>query len=193
MPDASPSEGQTRTLAPVITWRTTLVTSVDCSTCKLVGLVLSLYMNERGGSAFPSVPTLAHDCSLSERSVRQHLNEHLHAQGWLTLIERGGLAGKARRANEWQASTPAGNAGVPDEPRQDVPQPRHLSALTPADGAAQVVQERVHEVVGLKCPNPICDLTFSSIDERDEHYADCSDPDLTPASEIPTRREAANG
>ena len=50
-----------RKLAPVITWRTTLVTSVDCSTCKLVGLVLSLYMNERGGSAFPSITTLSDD------------------------------------------------------------------------------------------------------------------------------------
>lgn len=177
-------------LAPVITWRTTLVTSVDCSTCKLVGLVLSLYMNERGGSAFPSIPTLSSDASLSERAVRKHLNEHLHAQGWLTLIERGGLKDGHGRANHWQASTPAPDAGVGSEPRHDVPQPRHLTTQTPAGGAAQVVQEQVHEVglggTGVVCT--ACGETFPTADALCDHAEnDCpvlNSDDFIPATDL---------
>ena len=171
-------------LAPVITWRTTLVTSVDCSTCKLVGLVLSLYMNERGGSAFPSIPTLSADASLSERAVRKHLNEHLHAQGWLTLIERGGLKDGHGRANHWQASTPAPDAGVGSEPRHDVPQPRHLTTQTPAGGAAQVVQEQVHEVVGAQ--KRVCVRCGEALDDLNaymDHLEVCDD-EMTPAADL---------
>lgn len=179
-----------RKLAPVITWRTTLVTSIDCSTCKLVGLVLSLYMNERGGSAFPSIPTLSEDTSLSERAVRKHLNEHLHAQGWLTLIERGGLKDGHARSNHWQASTPAPDSGVGDEPRHEGTRPRHLTTETPERGAPQVVQEQVHEVglggTGVVCS--ACGETFTTADALCDHVeSDCpvlNGDDFTPAADL---------
>lgn len=177
-----------RKLAPVITWRTTLVTAIDCSTCKLVGLVLSLYMNERGGSAFPSIPTLAEDCSLTDRAVRKHLNEHLHAQGWLTLIERGGLKDGHAKANEWQASTPELSSGVGSEPRNLVPRPRNESAETPERGSPQVVQEQDHEVVsaGVVCSG--CGGTFTTSDALCDHIeSDCpvvNGEDFIPADSL---------
>ena len=174
-----------RKLAPVITWRTTLVTSVDCSTCKLVGLVLSLYMNERGGSAFPSIPTLSDDTSLSERAVRKHLNEHLHAQGWLTLIERGGLKDGHAKANHWQATTPERGAGVGSGPRHEGTRPRHLVPETPAPGAAQVVQEQVHEVVGRQ--QRVCSRCGEVFEDDLNAYMDhleVCDEEMTPAADL---------
>ena len=178
-----------RKLAPVITWRTSLVTGIDCSTCKLVGLVLSLYMNERGGSAFPSIPTLSADTSLSERAVRKHLNEHLHAQGWLTLIERGGLKDGHARANHWQASTPAGDSGVGSGPRHEGTRPRHLLAATPERGASQVVQEQDHEVVGGSLVCTGCgESTFTTADQLCDHIeSDCpalNGEAFTPAADL---------
>ncbi len=171
-------------LAPVITWRSTLVTTIDCSTCKLVGLVLSLYMNERGGSAFPSVPTLAGDCSLSDSTVREHLNSHLHAQGWLTLIERGGQAGQRRRANEWQACTPPGVGGVPH--RETATTPPGDDATPPGAGA-HLVHDQVQGTKGaaqkLRCPRD-CGEFFDTIEERDDHYVECGDPDFIPAADL---------
>ena len=190
MTDGTTTPQPERKLAPVITWRTTLVTTVDCSTCKLVGLVLSLYMNERGGSAFPSIPTLADDSSLSERAVRKHLNEHLHAQGWLTLIERGGLKDGHARANHWQASTPAGDSGVGSEPRHEDARPRHENAATPEQGASQVVHELDHEVglggTGVVCT--ACGDTFSTTGDLCDHIeSDCpvlNDDEMTPAADL---------
>ena len=184
MKDRNTTGDDERKLAPVITWRTTLVTSVDCPTCKLVGLVLSLYMNERGGSAFPSVPTLAGDCSLTDRAVRKHLNEHLHVQGWLTLIERGGVKGQRKRANEWQASTPELGAGVEPRPRNEDAAPRNETTETPERGSSQVVQEQVHEVVGaskricVQCGEVCDDLTAYQ-----DHLEVC-DPDFVPADRL---------
>ena len=138
-------------LAPVITWRSQLVHYSDCPTCKLVGLALSLYMNERGGSAYPSNATLAADCSLGVSTVRQHLNEHLCPQGWLTLKHRGGQKGDRKMANEWQATTP------------------------PATGS-QVVQELDQEVEGVSLVCRECSTTgFTTADALADHVEfDCS-------------------
>lgn len=162
-------------LAPVITWRSLLVQGTDCSTCKLVGLALSLYMNERGGSAFPANAQLAADCSLGVSTVREHLNEHLHPQGWLVLIERGGLKGGHRRANEWQAATPPDAGGIGDGPRQQVPRPRQQTASTPPDAGPQVVQEIVQEVgaVSLVCRECGTDGFESMLALQDHQEIDC--------------------
>lgn len=174
-------------LKPVITWRSSLVEGSDCPTCKLVGLVLSLHMSERGTGAFPSNKTLAEECSLGVSTVREHLNTHLHKQGWLKLVERGGTAGGERRANEWQASTPspARGGGSPTGNGRD---PRHDSAQSPPASGSQVVPGTDHVTNGepkLQCPNPVCDQTFPDIDSRDEHYENCVDPDFIPAESLP--------
>jgi hypothetical protein len=136
--------------------------------CKFVGLGLSLYMNERGGSAFPSVATLATDLSLAERTVRLHLNEHLHPQGWLHLVERGGRKGDRKRANTWQASTPASLAAVAPDPGISQHAPRHLTTATPAPGAAQVVHELDKELANLVC-RECGEAPFTSMQDLEDH------------------------
>lgn len=165
-----------RSLAPVITWRSTLVTSIDCQTCKLVALVLSLYMNERGGSAFPSNARLAEDCSLGISTVREHLNSHLHTQGWLTLIERGGTEGDTRKANEWQASTPRQLlAGSP--PGKPLTPP-------PASGA-QVVHNHEVENAGVTRTCSKCRDDFTgTLDAYMDHLQECDDQDFVPAVDL---------
>lgn len=173
-------------LAPVITWRTALMRGSNCSNCKLVGLGLSLYMNEMGGSAFPSIRTLAGDTSLSERSVREHINGHLHKQGWLRLVERGGTFEGQRKANVWQAVTPpAADAGVPGETQQD---PRQETAHPPAPDAAQESIYQSNEKEDLvRCE---CGEWFPDVNARSDHIEcapGCSaieGEDWTPASEL---------
>lgn len=173
------------TLAPVITWRSTLVTSVDCSTCKLVGLVLSLYMNERGGSAFPSNARLAEDCSLGVSTVREHLNTHLYAQGWLTLIERGGTEGQQRKANEWQASTPR---QLLAPPRQEPAGPPPADGATPASNWPPSSPLNKSNEVGGRVPCSGCGDVFATADDLCDHIeSDCpalNDEDWTPADRL---------
>lgn len=172
-PDPGKPNGR---LAPVISWRTALIDGISCSTCKLVALALSLYMNERGGSAFPSVRTLAADCSLSESTIREHLNGHLHAQGWLVLVKRGGLKGEHRQANEWQASDPTGSWMGTDVPHREPSGPHRETASTPPGAGAQVVQELDHEVVGrhrLSCSG--CGDPFDTVNDLADHQeTDCA-------------------
>lgn len=180
-------------LAPVITWRSTLVTSVDCSTCKLVGLVLSLYMNERGGSAFPSNARLADDCSLGVSTVREHLNSHLFAQGWLTLIERGGTEGSQRKANEWQASTPR---QLLAPPRQETASPPPANSTTPASNwPPSSPLNKSSEVVGGSLVCSGCGDVFTTADGLCDHIeSDCpvlNDDDFTPAGELTVIEGAA--
>lgn len=178
-------------LAPVITWRSQLVQGSDCSTCKLVGLALSLYMNERGGSAFPSASTLAEDCSLTDRAVRKHLNEHLHAQGWLVLVKRGGQKGDHAWANEWQASTPERSSGVGPKPLNVVPQPLNETTQTPEPRSAQVVQEVDQEVVSVICV--ICGEGVAGIDALQDHREVGCIPMVTPPNVRPSALGAVLG
>lgn len=167
-----------------------LVQGSDCSMCKLVGLGLSLYMNERGGSAFPSIPTLAGDLSVSERTVRHHLNEHLHKQGWLSLVERGGQKGERRRANEWRATTPAGDAGVGDDPGISRRAPRQETTTTPAGGAPQVVHELEKEVEGSSLVCRECgDARFPTLDALQDHQ-DGACPALAADGSLTDARQA---
>ena len=137
-----------RTLAPVLDWRRVLMDGTDCTTCITVGLALSTYMNASGGSAFPSVATLAEDTSLTDRAVRKHLNEHL-AGTFLVLVEQGGKKGEERRANEWRATfpdlvdnsltTPERGSGVGPDPGTSTRAPRNHVPQTPERGSPQVV------------------------------------------------------
>lgn len=36
-----------------------------------------------------------------------------------------------------------------------------------------------------KCPSPVCDRTFPTYDEAQDHYADCVDPVFVPADALP--------
>lgn len=95
----------TSALAPLFTWRSAICESTLSPTARHVGLTLSLYMNERGGSAYPGAARLARETGLSLRCVRKQLLT-LETEGWLTCVERGGLKGEARRATEYVATVP---------------------------------------------------------------------------------------
>lgn len=178
MTEATTPPSHEHRLAPVITWRSSLVASLDCSTCKLVGLVLSLYMNERGGSAFPSNQTLARDCSLSISTVREHLNTHLHAHGWLTLIERGGSFTGTKKSNEWQAATPPGTGGVP---HRENSAPHRETASTPPGDGAQVVHVPVQEISDLPAAQcEACGVAFLNGADEMAHLDECPEIERDP-------------
>lgn len=71
-------------LSPLFTWRSTIVDSDMPATHRHVALTLSLHMNERGSSCFPSQTTLSRETGLSERTVRRALNG-LEAAGFLVV------------------------------------------------------------------------------------------------------------
>jgi len=74
-------------LSPLFGWRGAIAASALEPPSRHVALTLSLYMNERGGSAFPSVETLAKDTGLSGRAVQQHLGKLVNG-GWLSRTPR---------------------------------------------------------------------------------------------------------
>lgn len=109
-------------ILPLLTWRSAICDSDLPSTTRHVALTLSLWMNERGASAFPSVGKLATSSGLSERAVRSHLHALVDA-GWLELVSR--PRNGEHRGNEYAAATPA--------PRTtDRPAPLHVVPPTPA-------------------------------------------------------------
>jgi hypothetical protein len=106
-----------RRLSPLFSWRSSICDSDLEPTARHVALTLSLHMNERGGSAFPSAPTLARETGLHERTVRTHLNE-LVQLGWLARELRPG------RVSVYSAAipdlpTPGAGPGVPEPPLAD--------------------------------------------------------------------------
>lgn len=72
-------------LSPLFTWRGAIADSGLPATTRHVALTLSLHMNERGGSAFPSHATLARESGLSDRAVGEHLRK-LRDEGWLSVV-----------------------------------------------------------------------------------------------------------
>jgi len=76
-------------LSPLFTWRTAIVESKLSSSQKLTALVLSLHMNEVGGSAFPSHSRVMRFASLSRATVIRSLGV-LEEKGWLRREPGGG-------------------------------------------------------------------------------------------------------
>lgn len=136
MPDES------KKIAPLFTWRTAICESNLPSTTRLVAFALSLYMNERGGSAFPGAERLANDTGLSLRAVKEHTNALYHA-GYLKRLSKGGGRG---HATVWQAVVPVDKSlGVGSETVHEVhgsdaaaEETVHMSAVNGAGGAPQL-------------------------------------------------------
>jgi len=78
-------------LKPLFSWRGAIASAESPlkPTTRLVLLTLSLHMNEKGGSAWPSLPRLAEETGLLEKTVREHLHLAVRA-GWLTRENRPG-------------------------------------------------------------------------------------------------------
>lgn len=100
-------------MAPLFSWRSAICDSDLSPTQRHVALTLSLHMNERGGSCFPSVGTLMSETGLAERTVREAL-KMLSETGWLVKKERATGSGR-QTSNEYQALVPGGE-GAGDAP-----------------------------------------------------------------------------
>lgn len=105
-------------IAPLFTWRSAVCQSDLTATQRHVALTLSLYMNERGGSAFPGAKRLADDTSLHVSTIRRSLKE-LADLGWLELRQQGGVKGERKRANEYVATRPDPTLDDVAPPAQD--------------------------------------------------------------------------
>lgn len=68
-------------------WRHAIQKSSLQPTTKLILYNLSLYMNEQGGSCFPSVETQAEDTGLDPKTVQRHLKKARDA-GWIRVEAR---------------------------------------------------------------------------------------------------------
>lgn len=133
------AESNRPALSPLFTWRSAVCESDLTPTVRHVALTLSLYMNERGGSAFPGATRLAHDTGLHEDTIRRSL-AHLAEGGWLVLVERGGRKGERRTANAYVASIPP-----PAEDRGLEEAPPAQDRTTPRTGSPQDVIEVVKD------------------------------------------------
>jgi hypothetical protein len=93
-----------RNFKALFTWRSAICESELPPTSRHVALTLSLHMNERGGSCFPSQATLATETGLAVKTVSDHL-KILNSSGWLAkkVIRRG--EGRGTRV-EYSATTP---------------------------------------------------------------------------------------
>lgn len=145
-----------RTLSPLFTWRSAIA-SPECalsSTARLVALTLSLHMNERGASCFPSVATLAKETGLSDRSVQKSI-ALLEADGWLEVKQGGSPRGGRRAANTYRAAFPesylneageAGEARPVNEVRGSEGRPVNEATATGERGSPQGVKRGRKEI-----------------------------------------------
>lgn len=121
-------------IRPLLSWRSAIAESPLKSSSKLVAYALSLHMKEKGNSAHPGPACLARETGLSLRTVKEHLGV-LESEGWLVCVERGGMVGSKRRANEYQAAIPAvSRTRAADSPVQE-------TSFTRAGNRAAPVQQ----------------------------------------------------
>lgn len=92
-----------RTLSRLFTWRGAVADSTLPPAAKLLALVLSMHMSERGDSCFPSIDTLVAESSMSRRTVIRAL-ARLESDGFLVKVKGGGRG----RPNRYQAQYPTG-------------------------------------------------------------------------------------
>jgi hypothetical protein len=103
------------------------------STTIAVAAILAAHMN-RQGVCWPSESTIATEARCSERSARDHV-ALLENAGLLTVVRRPGASNSYRALS----TTPAMVAGV------GYPQPRQITARTPAMVAGEPLLEPVND------------------------------------------------
>lgn len=113
-----------RGMAPLFTWRGAVASEhgPESSTTRHVLLTLSLHMNEKGGSCFPSTRLLATETGLSRRTVETHLKDAAE-DGWIRRDVHG-FGGQGWKRYEYGAAFPQGvvekiKGGERDSPRSE--------------------------------------------------------------------------
>ncbi|WP_286694057.1 DnaT-like ssDNA-binding domain-containing protein [Spongiibacter sp. UBA1325] len=89
------------------TWRSAILDSDLASTTKLVLLVISTYMDDHGGGAFPSTLTISEKAGLSERAVCTHIEKAREA-GFITSHK------EKKRGRDWARNSY--RIAFPDKP-----------------------------------------------------------------------------
>lgn len=89
-----------RDFKPLFTWRSAVCDSQLPPTCRHVLLTISLHMNERGGSCFPSVDRIAAETGLNRATVIRQL-QRARDNGWLLVGQSRG-----RASNTYTAAIP---------------------------------------------------------------------------------------
>ncbi len=153
-----------RDFKALFTWRSAIAESDLDPTTRHVALTMSLYMNERGGSCYPSVAALVHDTGLSERAVRDH-RKRLEDLGWLACVERGGVKGDKRRASAYEAR---------------VPDPGSRCRGTPAGGSADP---------GSRCPPSLHGTHHESLQDSELPLGDDPAPPEPEKAKKPRARD----
>lgn len=111
-----------RHLSPLFTWRGVVASDegpADPST-RLVLLVLSLHMNEKGGSCFPSLSSLSVETGLDRRTVQRHIKKAV-TYGWIS-IKKVRTGGQKWQRNDYTATVPdclQGGGTVPLAEKED--------------------------------------------------------------------------
>lgn len=100
-----------RDFKPLFTWRSAVCDSKLPATCRHVLLTLSLHMNERGGSCFPSTGLLASETGLNRATVIRQL-QHARDNGWLVVGQSRGRASNTYTAAIPPADQPSRKATV---------------------------------------------------------------------------------
>jgi len=108
---------------------------------RLVALTLSLHMNEKGGSCFPSISTLVDESGLARSTVQDALHT-LSDEGWLTITARTRDNG-GQTSNTYDATFPA-RFELPRPPAREAGAPSPNPGLPPArePGAIEGVTSR---------------------------------------------------
>lgn len=161
----------TQTIKPLFTWRSAVAESDLAPTTRHVALALSLYMGERGNSAYPGAVRLGKDTGLSDRCVREHLGL-LERAGFLRVVKRGGLKGETRRATEYEARTP--EPALPmtvDNGSSSEHAPLNLTTPTPEPGSPQYTSELSSELsIPAKRAQEVANTFWEQADPKPSHY-----------------------
>lgn len=89
-------------------WRHAVLKSSLPATTRHVLLTISCFMNDVGGGCYPTQEQLAEASGLSDRAVRQHIDDAVKA-GWLVRKEHG-FRGQKWRNHEYEAAWPTQDA-----------------------------------------------------------------------------------
>jgi DNA-binding transcriptional MocR family regulator len=124
---------------PLFTWRSAIVESDLHPTVRHIALTLSLHMNERGGSCFPSLETQAQESGRDVATVKRALSK-LEEAGYLKRI-RPQVMGRGHRT-EYEALVPEG--------AQDAPVSEERGAGDRESGASDSENWRTDAPLGLQ-------------------------------------------
>lgn len=176
----------TATLSPLFTWRSAIVESELSRHARHVALTLTLHMNERGASCFPTLDELQHETSKGRATIIEALRE-LEAGGWL-FVERKERPGRGHK-NHYTATFPEGFSPGPFLTKRVLGLQRKgfETALKGSEGAPKDVKDVKEDVDdelvqnGYRHVCTVCGLRFKGPRTLQAHLRNVHDEQEVPA------------